>query len=71
MDFDDIRRGSRRVFILRVFDPRGTYPGLRFRAPNALYVPTASLVYSVVEAERPNEFGFSEIAWNDVNEIRL
>jgi hypothetical protein len=71
MDFDDLRRGSRKTFILRVLDTRGRYPNIRFRTQDALYVATESIVYSVVEASAPNKVGFSEIAWNDINEIRL
>lgn len=71
MDFDDMCRGNRRTFILRTFSPHGRYPDVRFRAQNALYYATDSFVCSVVEAEAPNDVGFSEIAWNDVHEIRL
>jgi hypothetical protein len=36
-----------------------------------LYSATPSLVYTVAPYEEPNEFGFSEVAWTGVENLRL
>jgi hypothetical protein len=68
---DDLVLGRRRQYLLRVLDPRGAYPDVQFTAADALYVAGPSLAYTVVLSEPPNEYGWSEIAWNDVGEVRL
>ena len=52
-------------------DGRGSYPRTHFRSGDAIFVGTPDLIYTVVPSEEPNEFGYSEIAWADVGEIRL
>jgi hypothetical protein len=47
------------------------YPDVKFRAENALYVASPTLVYTVVPWEEPNELGFSEIAWTGLGNVRL
>ena len=68
---DSVALGSRREFVLTIMDGRGSYPRTHFRSADAVYVATPDLVYTVAPCEAPNEFGFSEIAWADVGEIRL
>jgi hypothetical protein len=63
--------GRRRPFLLRILDDRGSYPPVNFRSGDALFVASSSVVYTVVPPEEPNEYGFSEIAWANVAEIRL
>lgn len=63
--------GKRRQFVLRVLSDRGRYAEIRFRAADALYVSSPSLVYTVVPSEIDTEYGDSEIAWTDIGEIRL
>ncbi len=70
-DFDEVRRGRRRAYLLTVMDARGTYPNIDFRAPSAMYIARGDMVYSLVEAQAPNEFDLSEIHWNNLSEIRL
>jgi hypothetical protein len=63
--------GKRRRFALRVLSDQGRYPDIRFRAGDALYASSASLVYTVVPSEIDSDYGDSEIAWADIGEIRL
>lgn len=70
-DFDLLRRGRRRPYRLTVMDTRGSYPSIQFRTSSAVYIARDDAVYSLVEATPPNEFGFSEIHWNNLSEIRL
>lgn len=68
---DDVGMGRRKKFRLCILSPCGSYPDIRFRTDSSLYVADKTLVYSVVEHEPPNEYGWSEIGWNDIGEIRL
>jgi hypothetical protein len=68
---DDLVLGRRRQYLVRVLDSRGAYPDVHFTAADALYVAGPSLAYTVVLSEPPNEYGWSEIAWNDLAEVRL
>jgi hypothetical protein len=63
--------GNRRPYVLTVHGVDDAYPRIDFRAPDAIFVATPSVVDSVVASEKPNEFGFSEIVWCSVGEIRL
>ena len=63
--------GRRRKFVLRVLSARGSYPDLSFERNGALYQATPSLVYTVVPSEPPNDWGWNELAWADVGEIRF
>lgn len=67
--------GRRRRFQLRLLSEpqRGAccYPRVTFHHRNALYRATESLVYSVVLSEPPNEYGYNELAWANIGEIRL
>jgi hypothetical protein len=64
--------GRRSRFQLRILGAHHyAYPDFRFHRRGALYGASPSLVYTVVPAEEPNEYGFSEIAWANVGEIRL
>jgi hypothetical protein len=64
-------RGRRREYVLCVLDKRGSYPAARIETDRAVYVASKDLVYTAVLSEPPNEYGFSEIAWLNVGEIRL
>ncbi len=64
--------GRRKQYLLAILDGRGSYPRMRFETPDVLYSAVDdSLVYTVVPMEEPNEYGFSEIAWTNLDEIRL
>lgn len=75
MNYWDNGCGRRRQFQVRLLgEPQRLvhcYPRITFHRHNALYRATDALVYSVVPSEEPNEYGFSEIGWADVGEIRL
>jgi hypothetical protein len=74
MAFENMGRtvpGRRRRFLVCILNPCGSYPDFRFETPDTLYVASESLVYSVVESHPPNEFGWSEIAWNTIGDIWL
>jgi hypothetical protein len=62
--------GRRRHFRLTILSSEGSYPKACFKADDALFHSSSSLVYTAVPYEPPNEFGFSEIAWTTVGEIR-
>jgi hypothetical protein len=63
--------GRRRRFVLRVLSARGSYPRLSFADRGALYCANPSLVFTVVPSEPPNDWGWNELAWADVGEIRF
>jgi hypothetical protein len=52
--------GRRRKFVLRVLSARGSYPDLSLEPNGALYHATASLVFTVVPSEPPNDRGWNE-----------
>jgi hypothetical protein len=63
--------GRRRRFVLRVLSAHGSYPQLSFERNEALYRASSSLVFTVVPSEPPNEWGWNELAWADLGEIRF
>jgi hypothetical protein len=68
---DELVRGRRQCFVVTLLDPEGSYPSESFRCDSALYVAAPELRYTVTPAEAPNEFGFSEISWAHLEEIRF
>jgi hypothetical protein len=63
--------GRRRAYCLTLLGDAGIYPQESFRASTALYVANSTRAYTVVPAEPANEFGWSEIAWANLGEIKL
>jgi hypothetical protein len=63
--------GRRRGFVLTVLSDRSSLPKVSFAAKDALFRQSPSLAYTAALSEPPNEFGWSEIAWANVAEIRL
>jgi hypothetical protein len=63
--------GRRRDFNLTLMDEAGTYPALQLALGDAVYGATEDLVYTVVPTAPPNEYGWSEIAWIGIEQIRL
>jgi len=63
--------GRRRRFVVRILSAKGSYPNLTLVRPDAIYKATSSLVYTVVPSEPTTEFGYSELQWADVGEIRF
>src|SRR2546423_15193372 len=63
--------GPRRRFSVTILGDLGSYPKTDFSRDDVLLEVSPTLVYSVVPYESPNEFGFSEIAWTDVGNIRF
>lgn len=70
MDYEP-KLGKRRHFILSVLSEQGSYPDMQFCQGDVIYASSPSLVYTVVPQEEPNEFGFSEIGWTDLGNIRF
>ena len=44
---------------------------MQFRVGDFLYSSSNSLVYTVAPIEEPNEYGFSEVAWTGIENLRL
>lgn len=63
--------GKRRHFHVSVLSDRGSYPRMNVHRGDAVYFASESLVYTVVPYEEPNEFGYSEITWAHLGEIRF
>jgi hypothetical protein len=68
---DELIRGRRQYFIVTLLDPKGSYPRESIRLESALYVAAPEFRYTVTRAEPPNEFGFSEISWANLGELRF
>jgi hypothetical protein len=74
MNDRNAKLGRRRPFVLTVLsneDGHHNYPNLKFRDRDVLYFASPELVFTVVPWEQPNEFGFSEIAWTSLGNIRF
>jgi hypothetical protein len=67
----EVRCGCRRRFIVRILDAKGSYPNFSLIRPDAIYKATPSLVYTVAPSEPTNDYGWTELQWADVGEIRL
>ncbi len=67
------RPGRRRRYALTLLGGgrRRTYPRVQYHNADVVYFSSESLVFTVVPWEKPNEFGFSEIAWTSLGNIRL
>lgn len=63
--------GRRRRFVVRILSAKGSYPDLTLVRPDAIFKATESLVYTVVPSEPTTEFGYTELQWADVGEIRF
>jgi hypothetical protein len=66
-----IADGDSKHLIVTLFSVGGTYPRLELVSGRCQYYASAGLVYTAVPAEPPNEFGYSEIAWIDLGQIRF
>jgi hypothetical protein len=67
----ELNCGRRRRFVVRVLSARGSYPLQSFAHRDALYCANPSLVFTAVPSEPPNEWGWNELAWADIGEIRF
>lgn len=68
---DGLYCGRRRKFVIRVLGALGSYPRVSFSSRGSLYNASPHLVFTAVPSEPPNEWGWNELAWADIGEIRL
>src|SRR5687767_3796519 len=66
-----VLRTGRRQFTVTILSDHGNYPNMQFRDRDCLFASSDSIVYTVAPTEEPNEFGFSEVAWTGVENLRL